>query len=112
MELVFGAQNAVTLALGVAVFALGLFAFIDALRHDKAAFAVEGKQSKTFWTIALGVSLAVLFVSIQSVLNMFALIAVVAVGVYLADVRPAITPHRAYRRRKGGASGQGPYGSW
>ena len=111
MDLVFGAQNVVTLALGVGALALGLFAFVDALRHDAGAYAAEGKKTKTFWLVVLGVSLAVLFVSVQQVLNMFALIAVVAVGVYLADVRPAVAPYTA-RRRKGGASGHGPYGSW
>ena len=112
MDLVFGAQNVIMLALGVGAFALGLFAFVDACRHDKGTYAAEGKQSKTFWLVVLGIAAAVLFVSIQSVLNMFALIAVVAVGVYLADVRPAIAPYTAARRRKGGASGHGPHGSW
>lgn len=111
MDLLFGAQNVVMLALGVGALAFGLFAFVDAMRHDKGAYASEGKQSKMFWLIALGLSVAIFFVSIRSILNMFSLIAVVAVGVYFADVRPALSPYLA-RRRKGGASGSGPYGSW
>ena len=39
------------------------------------------------------------------------LIPVVAAGVFLADVRPAIRRYTP-ARGKGGASGRGPYGSW
>ncbi|GMA40991.1 DUF2516 family protein [Mobilicoccus caccae] len=111
MQWLSQAQNLVVLVLGIAGLVFGLWAFVDAAMNDKGAYAAEGKQSKTFWLVALGISLAVLFVSVTAILNMFGLIALVAVGVYFADVRPALKPYRA-RKRKGGASGSGPHGSW
>jgi uncharacterized protein DUF2516 len=39
-------------------------------------------------------------------LNIFGLIAFVAAGVYLADVRPAV------RQISGGGGSSGPYGRW
>lgn len=104
------AQNLVVLVLGIGALGFSLFAFVDAMRHDAQAFAAEGKQSKKFWLIVLGISIALLFVAVGR-LGIFGLIAIVAVGVYFADVRPALAPYRA-RQRRGGSGGSGPYGSW
>lgn len=110
MQWLSQAQSWIMLALAVGALGCGVFAFVDAARHQAGAFAAEGKQSKTFWLVALGIAVAVMFASLPSVLNLFGLIAIVAIGVYLADVRPALAPHRARRRK--GASGSGPHGSW
>lgn len=106
-------QGLLLLALGIAALGMGAFAFVDALRHDQQAYAVEGKKSKGFWVGLLAVCLAVLVISVLNVLNMFALLAVVGAGVYLADVRPAVLPYTQRRRRqRGTAGGAGPHGSW
>lgn len=106
-------QGVLLLALGAAALGLGGFAFADALRHDPQVYAVEGKRTKGFWVGILAVGLAILVISVPQVLNMFALLAVVAAGVYLADVRPALQPHTQRRRRQQGrAGGSGPHGSW
>jgi len=114
MQLLNNAQSLIMLALALAAIGAGVFAFVDALRNDAAAFASEGKQTKNSWLIALGIAIAVLFVSMPSVLNLFGLIGVVVIGVYLADVRPALKPYldRKRRRKSGGATGSGPHGSW
>jgi uncharacterized protein DUF2516 len=105
----FTAQGIVTLLLGVAAFALEVFALVDAVRHRPDAFVAAGKRTKQFWSIILGVAVLLGFVSIGSSLTFsIGLIAVVAAAVYLADVRPAL------RQVSGGRGGQhmGPYGPW
>lgn len=98
-------QGLVLLALAVAAFGLQAFALFDAVRRRAAAFTSAGKQTKRLWLIILVVSAAIGFVSLTRPLNMFNLLAVVAAGVYLADVRPAVTGG-------GGGSGTGSYGGW
>ncbi|MDO5629290.1 MAG: DUF2516 family protein [Mobilicoccus sp.] len=104
------AQNLVVLVIGIAALGFALYGFIDAMRHDAQAYASEGKLSKNIWLAILGVAIALLFVAVGT-LNLFGLIAIVAVGVYFADVRPALAPYRN-RQRRGGAGGSGPHGSW
>jgi len=98
-------QTLVTLALGLAALALQGFALFDAIRVRPDAFPAAGKQTKMIWLAILGVATAIGFVSVLGPLNIFNLIGVVAAGVYLADVRPAV---RGIAR--GGSSG--PYGRW
>ncbi|SDP45548.1 Protein of unknown function [Pedococcus dokdonensis] len=106
----FTAQGIVTLLLGVAAFALEVFALVDAVRHRPDAFVAAGKRTKQFWSIILGVATLLGFVSIGSNLTFsIGLIAVVAAAIYMADVRPAL------RQVSGGGRGgqhMGPYGPW
>ncbi len=104
------AQNLIMLALGVAAFALEVYALVDSMRYPQQAYAAAGKLTKTWWVVILAVAVAVGFVSISQVLGI-GILGVVAAGVYLADVRPAlraVTPRRGTGRR----GGQGPYGAW
>ncbi|GAA5073376.1 hypothetical protein HNP84_008555 [Thermocatellispora tengchongensis] len=94
--------------LAIGAFAMSAFAFVHALRTPARAFAVTGKQTKKLWTIILG--FAVLFsfaaaVQYLSVIGIFTIASVIASGIYLADVRPAVK-----EIGKGGNSG--PYGPW
>lgn len=103
------------LALGVGAFAASAYCLVDALRHPKESFAHAEKLSKTWWTVILVIAVLVTLVSISNVLagGLFSILAIVAVGVYLADVRPAlrqVTPR--IRRRRNSAGGHGPHGSW
>lgn len=100
-----GAQSLVLLALGVAALGMQGFALVDALRQRPDAFAAAGKLTKRLWTIILIVAAALGFVSLYGPLNIFNAVAVIAAGVYLADVRPAL-------RRVTGGGGTGPYGPW
>ncbi len=112
MDSVVLVQNYVLLVLGVAAFGMEVFALADALRRDPKAFEVAEKRTRNFWLIVLGIATAVGFVNLFSVTSLVGLLAVIAAGIYLADVRPAVTPYD--RRRPGGrgSGGSGPYRSW
>ena len=57
--------------------------------------------------VALGVAVLLGFVSLGG-LGLLAILGVVAAGVYLADVRPAVETVQG----RGNNSHQGPYGPW
>jgi hypothetical protein len=85
----------------VAVFALKVWALVDALARHEAAFPAAGKQTKVFWVVVLVLALFSGFLGFLSILGLVAAI------VYLVDVRPAV---RQIPRR--GGSSMGPYGPW
>ena len=97
-------QGLLLLALGVAALAMTVFALVDALRHRPDALAAAGKLTKPIWCGILGVAAIIAFIVVFNPLSIFGIITVVAAGVYLVDVRPAL------RNITGG--GQGPYGRW
>jgi hypothetical protein len=104
------AQGIVTLLLGLAAFGAEAFSLVDAVRHRPDAFIAAGKRTKQFWTIVLGISALLGFVSVGTfLLYSIGLIAIVAAGIYLADVRPAL---RQVSGRGGPGQHMGPYGPW
>mgnify|MGYP002756010844 CR=1 FL=1 len=108
MDRLFEVQNLIAFLLGIALFVMQLFAFIDALRHREDAYRAAGKLTKVAWCAITGVAAVVGFLLMTNPLNIFSLLAVVGAGVYLADVRPAL--QRVSGR--GGRSNNGPYGPW
>ncbi|MGL5910535.1 MAG: DUF2516 family protein, partial [Phycicoccus sp.] len=67
-----------------------------------------GKRTKNFWLLVTGVAVLVGFVALGGV-GFLAILAIIAAGVYLADVKPALDQVTG----RGGAGGrQGPYGPW
>ena len=106
MDAIFQFQNILLLILGVGALAVEVFALIDALRQRTDAFTAAGKLTKPIWLGILAVAVAIGFIMVFSPLNIFGLIAFVAAGVYLADVRPAV------RQISGGGGSSGPYGRW
>ncbi|KNX38220.1 DUF2516 family protein [Luteipulveratus halotolerans] len=108
MDRLFEVQNLIAFVLGIALFGMQLFAFIDALRHREDAYRAAGKLTKVAWCAITGVAAAVGFVTMTNPLNLFSLLAVVGGAVYLADVRPAL--QRVSGRGRG--SNNGPYGPW
>ena len=109
MDQIWQAQSYVLLVLGIAAFALEAFCLIDATRYPDQAYRAEGKLTKTWWLVILGIAVAVGFVTVGRVLGL-GLVGVVAAGIYIADVRPAVRSIAPRRKRRGG--GSGPYGSW
>lgn len=103
------AQSLILLVLGVLALAMELFALVDVLRRPAGAFPYADKRTKNFWLILVGVATAVGFVSLFNPTSLVGLLGVVVAGVYLADVRPAVSQ---YRPRGGTTTGRGPYGSW
>jgi hypothetical protein len=100
-------QEIVLFGLSLVVFAVEMYALIDALRQKTAAFPAAGKLTKPLWLLILGIAAAVGFVCIGLEALFFLNIAgVVAAGVYLADVKPAVS------RYSGRGGNSGPYGSW
>ena len=106
MDAVTGIQTTLSLVLGLVALGCEVFALADALRHRPDAYVAAGKRTKTFWTVVLGVALAIGVFVVFRVLSLFGIIAFVAAAVYLADVRPAL------RSVSGRGSGSGPYGRW
>ncbi|MFC7491140.1 MULTISPECIES: DUF2516 family protein [unclassified Knoellia] len=101
------AQGYVMLALTIAALALEVFAFVHALKTRADAFEAASKRTKNFWLGVTGVATLLGFVSLGG-LGFLAIIGIVAAGVYLADVRPAVEAVQG----RGNSSRQGPYGPW
>lgn len=76
---------------------LRVFVLIDAITHPDSAYVATGKQTKTFWLLALVIGMLI------------PLIGIIAAIVYLVDVRPAL---RGARGGGGASSSDGPYGPY
>lgn len=108
MNVIGQLQGWISLALSVAALAIAVWAFIDCLRHRPDAFVAAGKRTKTFWLAVTGVAMLVAFIGVGGIGGLLGIISVVAAGVYLADVRPAL--NQVMGRSSGGR--EGPYGPW
>lgn len=76
---------------------LSVFAFVEALRAAPQAYTMMNRRTKGFWTGVTGACLlysvlAVLPIGINSLL--IQLVVAVAVGVFLADVRPIVSARK------------------
>lgn len=109
MPVIYSAQNLLMTLIGVGVFAMMVWALVDAARTRPDAFPAAGKRTKTFWLLITGAATAVGFVCVFNPLNLFNLVAIVAAGVYHADVKPAL---RSVQQRGGQGTHMGPYGPW
>ncbi len=107
---VFEVQSIVSLVLGLAALGVQLWALVDALTTRADAFAAADKRTKGFWLAITGVATAIGFVFFANPFNLFSLVAIVAAGVYLSDVRPAVKTMRGRGHGRSGPSG--PYGPW
>lgn len=67
----------------------GLYAFVHALRQRSDAFTAANKQTKPIWGGITGVG-ALLLIFVTGPLSFFWLIGIIAVLVYLVDVRPRV----------------------
>lgn len=96
------------IVLGLSVVALGveLYALVDCLRRRSDAFVAAGKRTKQFWLLVTGVAALLGIVALGGV-GFLAIVAIVAAGVYLADVKPALDQVTGR-----GSGNQGPYGPW
>ncbi|WP_127126870.1 DUF2516 family protein [Georgenia sp. SYP-B2076] len=83
-------QQYLMLGLSLVLFGVEAWALIDAARRPAAAFLAAGKRTKNFWLILTGVAAAVGFIGIGGI-GFLQFVAVVPAGVYLADVRPAVS---------------------
>jgi Protein of unknown function (DUF2516) len=93
----------------IAAFVVEVWAFVDGIRQQTAAFPAAGKLTKPLWLIILGVALVIGITGALGYLGITSflpIVAFVASAVYLADVRPKV------REMRGNSSHQGPYGPW
>ena len=101
-------QQLLLLVLGIGVIGLTGYALFDAVRQRADAYQAANKLTKPIWCAILAVALMIAVVVVWNPLagSIFTIISVVAAGVYLADVKPAL------RNMGGGGGGGGPYGGW
>ncbi|AOT59654.1 MULTISPECIES: DUF2516 family protein [Streptomyces] len=91
----------------LAMLVLAVVAFVFAALAREDAYRAADKQSKSFWLIILGITVAVdLFINFL-VLQLAGLVATI---VFLVDVRPALRQVSGGGRR--GSSSDGPYGPY
>lgn len=97
------AQTLVYLALYLVVFVLSAWALVDAASRPAAAFVNAGKRTKKFWLLVTGAATAISFIALPPLGQggFLVIIAAVAAGVYLADVRPAVRPYSGGRGGRG-----------
>lgn len=104
-------QGWVVIALSVGALGVELWALVDCLRRRADAFVAAGKRTKNFWLLVTGVAMLVGFTGVGlggGGLGFLGIAAIIAAGVYLADVKPALDQVTGH----GGGGRQGPYGSW
>lgn len=109
MPVIYEAQNLIEVVVGVGLFAMMVWALVDCARTRADAFAAAGKRTKQFWLLLTGGAALLGFLFMFSPFNIFNVVAIVAAGVYLADVRPAV---RSVQGRGGSDTHMGPYGPW
>ncbi|WP_420873823.1 DUF2516 family protein [Nocardia huaxiensis] len=66
-----------------------VFALVHAIRQRPDAFTAVDKLTKPAWIAILAVALLFLWIGMVPY-NLLSLVAIVATGVYLADVRPKV----------------------
>jgi uncharacterized membrane protein YgcG len=103
--------------ISLALFLFALFAFVDAAIRREDAYRAADKNTTAFWLIILGIAAVVM--KLFSVLSFLPIIGLVAVIVYMVDVRPAVRGvsgrgrgGRGGFKRRGGSSSDGPYGPY
>ncbi|CAL9300036.1 DUF2516 family protein [Streptomyces sp. NPDC030392] len=105
--LMIGFNSMVELVFSIATLGFAFVALVFAALAREDAYRAADKQTKSFWLIILGVTVAVdLFINFL-VLQLAGLIASI---VFLVDVRPALRQVSGGGRR--GSSSDGPYGPY
>ncbi|MFC4530232.1 DUF2516 family protein [Sphaerisporangium dianthi] len=99
--------------LAVAAFGMCAWALFHAIRTPARAFAMAQKLSKKLWLLFLSLATLFTFAAVVgyaglTAISFFTIISVVASGVYLADVKPAV----GEIGRGGRGGNNGPYGPW
>lgn len=112
---IVGAFSDFLFALFISILLYKAFAFVDAACRQSRAFEAAGKLTKVGWLIILGVAVAADIGSLLGELSFgFGLLLVaaglVALIVYMVDVRPALRELTGRKRRDG--QRDGPYGPW
>ncbi|WP_280333012.1 DUF2516 family protein [Nocardia wallacei] len=89
MGTVYYVTGAILLVLWLAALGATIFALVHAVRQRPDAFTAVDKLTKPIWVGILVAALAFLLLA-RTPVGLLGIIAVVATGVYLADVRPKV----------------------
>lgn len=82
--------------LALALFAVEVWALVNAIRYRPDAYIAAGKRTKTFWGVLTGVAVLLGFLSLPYPVGgggtsmLFMLGGIIIAGVFLADVLPAL----------------------
>lgn len=104
MNTLLDLQMGAMLILGVILLAVEVWAFIEALHGRADLFRAHGKLTKPAWVAITAVAVLLGFVALRQPVSLPGILAIVAAGVFLADVRPLVRP--------GKGNSAGPYGPW
>lgn len=69
---------------------VGLYAFVHALMQRSDAFTAADKLTKPVWCAITGVGLAILAISTSGPYSILWLVGIIAVLIYIVDVRPRV----------------------
>ncbi|WP_378743287.1 DUF2516 family protein [Nocardia brasiliensis] len=84
-----GLQGMILFVLWLAALGATIFALIHAVRQRPDAFTAVDKLTKPIWLGILGAAMLLLLLSLGG-LGLLSFIAIIATGIYLADVRPKV----------------------
>ncbi|NKY37389.1 MULTISPECIES: DUF2516 family protein [Nocardia] len=89
MQQVYGLTGWIMAALWLLAISATVFALVHAVRQRSDAFTAVDKLTKPIWLGILGAAVLLMLLSFPS-LGLLAFIAIIATGIYLADVRPKV----------------------
>jgi hypothetical protein len=92
-------EGYINILLAIILLVLALWAFAEAARAPSGAYEAAFKRTKNFWMLVTGACLLGALISMMTAFGgasslFIQLIAATAVGVFLADVRPAVRHRR------------------
>ncbi len=96
--LLYRLDGYVMLVCWIAAIPVGAYALIDAARSRPDAFTAADKLTKPAWLAITGGGLAVLLLFRGGPMSLFWLVGLIAVLVYLVDVRPSLIEIQGGRR--------------
>ncbi|MFC9998405.1 DUF2516 family protein [Nocardia sp. NPDC127526] len=89
MDRVMGIPGIILTVIQLGAIAMTVFALIHAIRQRPDAFTAVDKLSKPIWIAILAAALGGLLLA-RTPVGLLGIAAIVATGVYLADVRPKV----------------------
>ncbi|MEV5651886.1 DUF2516 family protein [Nocardia sp. NPDC052254] len=89
MGAVYQLTSAILWLLWLAAMAMTIFALVHAIRQRSDAFTAVDKLTKPIWVSILVVALLFLLLA-RTPVGLLGIAAVIATGIYLADVRPKV----------------------
>jgi len=98
VQLLYSLDVYIMLACWIAGIPVGAYAFIHAVRSRPDAFTAADKLTKPAWLGITGGGLALLLICRDGPITLFWLVGLIAVLVYLVDVRPSLIEVQGGRR--------------